>query len=308
MARNKYLSNKELLKEIHKSKVSYSEFDKPAYHQFDAIVENFDDLFNEVEEMEDIIDEATGEVTGTKGTGVWYCPALRAAKEAKAKRIAAATFEEAKETYDGPVSGKPRLIDHKIDPDTLAEDELIFRVMTYEHIPLEPGRKKNPRKEAEYYVKLNFIPFKHYIITDRKKKVAKEVGRSHSKNGEFCQTHGAMTDKLAHMFMLLVERYSQRANWRGYTYVDEMKGQSLLQLSAMGLQFNEAKSNNPFAYYTQALTHSFTRVLNIEKKNQNIRDKILVEKGLTPSFSKQIEHEENLRKMREEAKSSDGGD
>ena len=87
-----------------------------------------------------------------------------------------------------------------------------------------------------------------------------------------------------------------------------MKGQSLLQLSAMGLQFNEAKSNNPFAYYTQALTHSFTRVLNIEKKNQNIRDKILVEKGLTPSFSKQIEHEEKLRKMREEAKSSDNGD
>jgi hypothetical protein len=107
------------------------------------------------------------------------------------------------------------------------------------------------------------------------------------------------------MFMLLVERYSQRANWRGYTYVDEMRGQSLLQLSTMGLQFNEAKSANPFAYYTQALTHSFTRVLNIEKKNQNIRDKILVERGLTPSFSKQIEHETALRKMREEAKESD---
>jgi hypothetical protein len=106
------------------------------------------------------------------------------------------------------------------------------------------------------------------------------------------------------MFMLLVERYSQRANWRGYTYVDEMKGQSLLQLSSMGLQFNEAKSNNPFAYYTQALTHSFTRVLNLEKKNQNIRDKILVEKGLSPSYSKQIEHEEKQRKMREEARAA----
>ena len=282
MARNKYLNNKELLKEIHNSKCSYSEFTEPQYHQFDAIVEDYDDMFG---------DEA-----------------LEAAKEFKAKRLSVIAFEQAKEEYDGPVSGKPRQIDNKVDPDSLAEDELVYRVMTYEHIPLEPGRKKNPRKEAEYYVKLNFIPFKHYIITDRKKKVAKEVGRSHCKDGEFCQTHGAMTDKLAHMFMLMVERYSQRANWRGYTYVDEMKGQSLLQLSAMGLQFNEAKSNNPFAYYTQALTHSFTRVLNIEKKNQNIRDKILVEKGLTPSFSKQIEHEDKLRKMREEAKSSDNGD
>jgi hypothetical protein len=193
MARNKYLSNKELLKEIHKSKVSYSEFTEPHYHQFDAIVENYDDMF-------------TDEV-------------LAEAREAKAKRIAAATFEEAKAEYDGPASGKPRLIDHKLDPEDLAEDELVYRVMTYDHIPLDPGRKKNPRKEAEHYVKLNFIPFKHYIITDRKNKVAKEVGRSHSKDGEFCQTHGAMTDKLAHMFMLLVERYSQRANWRGYTYV-----------------------------------------------------------------------------------------
>jgi hypothetical protein len=180
--------------------------------------------------------------------------------------------------------------------------------MTYEHIPLDPGRKKNPRKEAEHYVKLNFIPFKHYLVEDRAKKKVKEIGRSHSQGGEFCQTHGAMTDKLAGMFMLLVERYSQRANWRGYTYVDEMKGQSLLQLSSMGLQFNEAKSNNPFAYYTQALTHSFTRVLNLEKKNQDIKDKILVEKGLTPSWKKQIEHEDKLRKIREEAKLADGGE
>ena len=279
MARNKYLNNKELLKEIHKSKASYCEFIEPHYHQFDTIVENYDDVF-------------------TKDS-------LQDAKETKAKRLAQESFEKAKAEYSGPASGKPRLIDYKIDPDNLAENELVYRVMTYEHIPLDPGRKKNPRKEAEHYVKLNFIPFKHYIITDRNRKITEEVGRSHSQDGKFCQTHGAMTDKLANMFMLLVERYSQRSNWRGYTYVDEMKGQSLLQLSAMGLQFNEAKSNNPFAYYTQALTHSFTRVLNIEKKNQNIRDKILVEKGLTPSFSKQIEHEENLRKMREEAKADD---
>ena len=305
MARNKYLNNKELLKEIHNSKVSYSEFDKPEYHRFDAIVEAFDDLFIEAEEVEDIVDKNSGEVIGSKGTGVMYRPALRAAQESKAKRIAQENFDAAKEEYEGPVSNKPRLIDYKFDPTTLAEDELVYRVMTYEHIPLEPGRKKNPRKEAEYYCKLNFIPFKHYLITNDAKKTVKEIGRSHSKDGEFCQTHGAMTDKLANMFMLLVERYSQRANWRGYTYVDEMRGQSLLQLSTMGLQFNEAKSANPFAYYTQALTHSFTRVLNIEKKNQNIRDKILIERGLTPSFSKQIEHESALRKLREEAKDAD---
>lgn len=303
-ARNPYLNNKDLLKEIHNSKTSYSEFDKPEYHRFDAIGETFDDLFVEAEEVEDIIDKKTGEVTSTRRTGVMYYPIVREAQKNKAARIAAETYAASMAAYDGPVSGKPRLIDHKIDPTTLDEKELIYRVTTFEHIPLEPGRKKNPRKEAEYYVKLNFIPFKHYHITNIKSKMAVEIGRSHSLDGKFSQTHGAMTDALARMFMLLVERYSQRANWRGYTYVDEMKGQSLLQLSSMGLQFNEARSSNPFAYFTQALAHSFTRVLNIEKKNQNIRDEILVNQGLTPSFSKQIEHENKVRQMREDAKAA----
>jgi len=278
-ARNKYLNNKELLKEIHRSKCSFSEFTEPHYHQFDAVVECYDDL--------------------------WLPETLEAAKEFKAKRLSAEAYETAIAEYDGPVSNKPRMIDCKINPVDVPDEGLVFRVITYEHIPRDPGRKKNPRKEAEHYVKLNFIPFKHFIVEDKEEKHLKEVGRSHTRNGEFDQEHGAMTDKLARMFMLLVERYSQRSNWRGYTYVDEMKGQSLLQLSSMGLQFNEAKSNNPFAYYTQALTHSFTRVLNTEKKNQNIRDEILIDKGLTPSYSKQIEFEEQIRKMREEAKDSD---
>ena len=96
-----------------------------------------------------------------------------------------------------------------------------------------------------------------------------------------------MTRKLAHMFMKLCERYATRSNWRGYTYNEEMRGQAILQLSQIGLQFDESKSENPFAYYTAAVTNSFTRVLNIEKKNQNIRDDMLEINGLTPSLTRQ---------------------
>lgn len=277
--RNKYLNNKELLKEIHKSKSSYCEFISPEYHQFDLVVKKVEDIFKKKTQDE--------------------------ARKVRAARLAAEQYQDAIAKYKGPASGKPRQTDFQIPEKNIDIKDLVFRVTTYEHIPLDPERKKSPRKEAERYVKLNFIPFKHYIVEDQAKKVAKEVGRSHSKDGEFCQTHGAMTDNLARMFILLVERYSQRANWRGYTYVDEMKGQSLLQLSSMGLQFNEAKSKNPFAYYTQALTHSFTRVLNTEKKNQNIRDEILIDQGLTPSFSKQLEFEQQVRKLREEAADSE---
>jgi hypothetical protein len=89
------------------------------------------------------------------------------------------------------------------------------------------------------------------------------------------------------MFMKLCERYATRSNWRGYTYNDEMRSQALLQLSQIGLQFDESKSQNPFAYYTAAITNSFTRVLNIEKRNQNLRDDILEMNGLNPSYTRQ---------------------
>ncbi len=113
------------------------------------------------------------------------------------------------------------------------------------------------------------------------------VGKSHWKNGKFSKNHGKTTDNLAMMYMKLCERYATRSNWRGYSYRDEMVGQALVQLTQIGLQFDEMKSSNPFAYYTQTVSNSFTRVLNIEKKMQNIRDDILEENGLTPSWTRQ---------------------
>ena len=119
-------------------------------------------------------------------------------------------------------------------------------------------------------------------------------------NGYFSKEHGKMTDKLAHMFIKLCERYATRSNWRGYTYNEEMRGTALLQLSQIGLQFNEDKSQNPFAYYTAAITNSFTRVLNIEKKSQNIRDDILEQNGLNPSWTRQFNNSPDAKKLQPE--------
>ena len=103
------------------------------------------------------------------------------------------------------------------------------------------------------------------------------------------------------MFILMVNKYAQRGNWRGYTYIDEMKGQALLQLSQMGLQFDEYKSDNPFSYYTASVSNSFTRVLNLEKKNQDLRDDLLIDSGASPSFSRQLAAENEIRRLREDA-------
>ena len=139
------------------------------------------------------------------------------------------------------------------------------------------------------HVRVDFPPFYHYRITEDKEPYL--VGKSHWKGdlltGGYSREHGTMTPELARMFLKLCERYATRSNWRGYTYNEEMRGQALLQLSQIGLQFDESKSQNPFAYYTAAITNSFTRILNIEKKMQNIRDDILEMNGLNPSWTRQ---------------------
>jgi hypothetical protein len=165
--------------------------------------------------------------------------------------------------------------------------------MTFEHVPLAPGRKKTLKNTADSHEKVNFPPFQHWKFNDQDELIC--VGKSHWKGpidtGKFSKEHGRITENLGKMFIKLSERYAQRSNWRGYTYNEEMRGQAILQLSQIGLQFDESKSENPFAYYTAAVTNSFTRVLNIEKKNQNIRDDMLEEAGLTPSMTRQYQQE-----------------
>jgi hypothetical protein len=268
-----YLNNKDMLREIHKSKNSFSEYIEEKYSDYDVIVSNVSDIFTQVSQDQ--------------------------GKATRAARIAARAYESAlATTIVTTKSDKPRLVDFKIKPDTLSVDDLVFRVVTYEHIPAAPGRKKNPKREADNYAKLNFHPFKHFIIENG---VAKEVGRSHTRKGKFNLEYGSITNKLAKMFILMVNKYGQRGNWRGYTYLDEMKGQALLQLSQMGLQFDEYKSDNPFSYYTASVSNSFTRVFNMEKKNQELRDDLLIDSGASPSFSRQLAIEGEIRRLREDA-------
>jgi hypothetical protein len=268
-----YLNNKDMLKEIHRSKSSFCEYIDPKYYDYDVIVENVSAIYlTEIHEM---------------------------AKIARAARLAAIAYEAALEANPNvSKADKPKLSEFKIKPDTIPVEDLVFRVLGFDHIPLAPGRKKNPKSEADNYVKLNFYPFKHFVLENG---VAKEVGRSHTKNGKFNLERGAITTKLAKMFILMVNKYAQRGNWRGYTYLDEMKGQALLQLSQMCLQFDEYKSDNPFSYYTASISNSFTRVFNLEKKNQDLRDDLLVESGASPSFSRQLAVEEEIRRLREDA-------
>lgn len=293
MKRVNYLNNRDILKEIHLSKNTYCTFKHPKYdHQYDAIVYD--------------VTEIDGDVINL----------------AISNRIARLARE-------GTI----------IENEDILKTDLIFRVMTWEHIPLAepktPKQKKskkidileefseindsieysdinglsigliddimlddtilgeidpdNPVVTDKTHIKVNFPPFFHYRFNELDE--LEIIGKSHwiggLIKGKFSKTHGQMTNNLALMIMKLTERYGSRSNWRGYSYLDEMQGQGLMQLSQVALQFNEAKSANPFSYFSCILQNSFTRVLNIEKRNQNVRDELLEKAGYNPSFARQ---------------------
>jgi len=215
--------------------------------------------------------------------------AVAEAKQNRATRLQKLAHQAEVARWEQGLTGKktkPRAADFAVDVETINDDDIVVRVMTFEHVP-EENRKNKPKTEADLHAKCNFPPFKHYAVI---KGDWSEVARSHweggKDNGHFNVHHGQTTEQLARMYIKLCERYSMRGNWRGYTYVDEMRGQALLQLAQIGLQFNELKSQNPFAYYTAAINNSFTRVLNLEKRSQNIRDDLLEEEGLNPSSTR----------------------
>jgi hypothetical protein len=211
------------------------------------------------------------------------------ARKIQAKRLTARAWEAAKKLGNKRI----KMSDYEVSPRSVKKTDLVFRVMMFDHITMDSERKKNPKTRADHHTKVNFPPFQHYRINEKGQTVC--VGKSHwiggMNNGHFSNDHGKITPNLANMFLKLAERYSQRSNWRGYTYVDEMRSQALMQLSQIGLQFDESKSENPFAYYTAAITNSFTRILNIEKKNQNIRDDILEMNEMMPSYTRQAKNE-----------------
>lgn len=183
--RHNYLNNKDILKEIHKSKTSYCSYKKPEDSEYDLILKSI------------------SQINPTN---------IRKAKKARAEKL----------TKQNTEAGKPA----KVTTRSISNQDIVFRVMTFDHIPPKTVEIESEDAEEQEvvenepvkYVKVNFPPFQHYRLTKKGNPTC--VGKSHwkgdLKTGEFCKDHGALTNKLATMFMKLCERYATRSNWRGY--------------------------------------------------------------------------------------------
>lgn len=183
VAKIKYLTNKDLLEEIHRSKNTYCEFIETRYSGYDIIV---NDLAKVTEER------------------------LEDARKTKLDQMAVAAKKAA-------VAAGIRNPVIAIDRESVQIEDIVVRLMTFDHIPINEEKINKAKTEAERHLKCNFPPYQHFIFRDGEFLC---VGKSHwqggLENGHFNVTHGKMTNKLAMMFMKLVERYGHRGNWRGY--------------------------------------------------------------------------------------------
>ena len=211
MRRRKYLNNRDLLREIHKSKVSFSSFvNDETDNMFDVIVNDLSEINDEL---------------------------IKEAKQSRASRHASLAFEE-----HHLAGGKKKEPEFVVDPNSFTKQDLVFRLMTFDHIPDDLLRKKTHKTIADTKVKLNFPPFKHYRFDDNDTLIC--VGKSHwiggMENGYFSLDHGKPTDNLVRMWIKLCEKYASRGNLRGYCVDDKTKA-----LTDRGwLSFNEITTDD----------------------------------------------------------------
>jgi RNA polymerase sigma factor (sigma-70 family) len=95
---------------------------------------------------------------------------------------------------------------------------------------------------------------------------------------------GRMSDTLARMLQLLCSKYAKKGNFINYSYNEDMQSYAMMMLVRTWNSFDPEKSNNPFAFFTQCIKNSFIQYLNQEKRQRVIRDELLVDQGMNPSY------------------------
>jgi len=82
-------------------------------------------------------------------------------------------------------------------------------------------------------------------------------------------------NKIGEAFILIATKLSNKGNFVGYTYKDEMVSDAIENCVNAVHSFNPDKSKNPFAYFTQIVWYAFLRRIEKEKKQTYIKYKSL---------------------------------
>lgn len=124
------------------------------------------------------------------------------------------------------------------------------------------------RKQTEYYV--NNKEFLAAITEYRDKVIrAKEQDKPRPR----------VTNYIGECFLKIATHLSYKPNFVNYMFREDMICDGIENCLQYIDNFNPEKSQNPFAYFTQIIYYAFLRRIQKEKKQLEIKGKILAQSG-----------------------------
>ena len=89
-----------------------------------------------------------------------------------------------------------------------------------------------------------------------------------------------VTNYIGECFLKIANHLSYRPNFINYTFRDDMISDCIENFLQYMDNFNPDKSNNPFAYFTQIIYYAFIRRIQKEKKQIQIKSKLIANTGV----------------------------
>ena len=125
-----------------------------------------------------------------------------------------------------------------------------------------------PRKKSEHYV--NNKELLQALIVYREKV-------AHAKENDLPKPR--ITNYLGECFLKIATHLSYKPNFVNYMFRDDMISDGIENCVQYIHNFDPEKSKNPFAYFTQIIHYAFLRRIQKEKKQLDIKTKIIEKTG-----------------------------
>ena len=138
---------------------------------------------------------------------------------------------------------------------------------------IQPGKTMARRKRSEHYV--NNKEFLAALITYRENV---EIARLQDK------TKPVIPRYIGECFLKIANHLSFKPNFVNYMFKEDMISDGIENCVQYIHNFNPEKSRNPFAYFTQIIHYAFLRRIQREKRQLEIKNKIIEKSGYSEVF------------------------
>ena len=133
----------------------------------------------------------------------------------------------------------------------------------------------------------------HYVDNKKFLVAMTEYRESRIKAEEEGQKRPQVTNYIGECYLKIANHLSYRPNFINYTYRDDMISDGIENCLQYMDNFDPAKSKNPFAYFTQIIYYAFIRRIQKEKKQQQVKQKMIANFG-TEQMMDQLEGDDTV--------------